>query len=217
MVEGVRRRKGWCCSLLSGDVRHHAEQHFFVICHCFLILKNVIKEIADMVRVRCWVTASLFCHGCAVLRWQWCSCKKKKKRRKEASCLMSPGLNTEKTAMPLREIHAKHMIYSKTCHCIYLFLAFSLCGSLRLEFSPLMQHWCFARGLKRSLPSAAGVVNSLHQCLLALGPGGSCQHLPKEICTAGTCQWELLLFATTLLFTAVFLPSLFYYFFPSPL
>lgn len=53
MVEGVRRRKGWCCSLLSGDVRHHVEQPFFVICHCFLILKNVIKEIADMVRVRC--------------------------------------------------------------------------------------------------------------------------------------------------------------------
>lgn len=116
-------------------------------------------------------------------------CKKKQtnkqRERRKKSCLMSPGLKTEKIAKLLREIHAKYRFYSKSCYCIYLSLAFFPCGSLRLEFSPRM-YQCFAQGLKHSLPSAAGVADRCSLFLLRDAPSAH-SRLPPPAFT-GTCS-----------------------------
>lgn len=123
VAEGSGRRKGRCCSRLSGDERHHEGRQLFVICHCFVILKNVVKEVAGVVRVErlggrepfsTWVL-EVTCFCCALMSMVQFARKKKKK---EKSCLMSPGLSMEKIAKLLREIRAKYVIYSKGCRCM---------------------------------------------------------------------------------------------------
>lgn len=94
VVEGGGRRKGRCCSRLSGDERHHEGRQLFVICHCFVILKNVVKEVAGVVRVErlggrepfsTWVLG-VTCFCCALMSTVQFARKKKKKRKKAVLC-----------------------------------------------------------------------------------------------------------------------------------
>lgn len=122
------------------------------------------------------------------------------------------------------------MIYSKHCHCILSLDIFSLCRFKGRSLSPLI-YQCFEKGRECSQPlwwvarqlalvspcSHHGMLPqpstvSLNQHSLHWGEGAAAKFSQSSFSEPGTCQGELLLFTTAVLFTSFLVSSFFYSF-----